>query len=95
MSHDPIRHLGTQSVDGEDPSEKIDVERFSVDVPSIGSCHFTLPDGRVLHVVLVPADVSSALKSVIRERDVLGRDPTADQLATAGMTAALRAWGAS
>jgi hypothetical protein len=95
MSHDPIRHLGTQSVDGEDPSEKIDVERFSVDVPSIGSCHFTLPDGRVLHVVLVPADVSSALKPLVAARAATDSDPYASHLADAGMTAALRAWGAS
>ena len=95
MSHEPIRHLGTQSVDGEDPSEKIDVERFSVDVPPSGSCRFTLPDGRVFHGLLMSEPVSSAIKPLVRERHGLGRDPTADQLATAGMTAALRAWGAS
>ena len=95
MSHDPIRHLGTQSVDGEDPSEKIDEERFSVDVPPGGSCHFTLPDGRVLHCVLTSAERAAVLKPLVAARAAADSDPYASHLADAGMTAALRAWGAS
>jgi hypothetical protein len=46
-------------------------------------------------LVRIPSATAINVKPAIRERDVLGRDPTADQLATVGMTAALRAWGAS
>jgi hypothetical protein len=95
MSHDPIRHYGTQSVDGEDPSEKIDVERFSVDVPPGGSCHFTLPDGRVFHGLLMSATVARTVKPLVAARDAIDSDPYASHLADAGMTSALRAWGAS
>ena len=57
--------------------------------------HCVDENGDTWMLVRVPSATAINVKPAILERDVLGRDPTADQLATAGMTAALRAWGAS
>ena len=57
--------------------------------------HCVDENGDTWVLVRVPSATSVVIKPAILERDVLGRDPTADQLAIAGMTAALRAWGAS
>ena len=57
--------------------------------------HCVDENGDTWMLVHVPSATSVVIKPAILERDVLGRDPTAEQLATAGMTAALRAWGAS
>jgi hypothetical protein len=46
-------------------------------------------------LVRVPASVASVLKPVVAARDAGDSDPYASHLADAGMTAALRAWGAS
>jgi hypothetical protein len=57
--------------------------------------HCVDENGDTWMLVRVPSATSVVIRPAILERDVLGRDPTAEQLATAGMTAALRAWGAS
>jgi hypothetical protein len=57
--------------------------------------HCVDENGDTWMLVRVPSATSVVIKPAILERDVLGRDPTAEQLATAGMTAALREWGAS
>ena len=57
--------------------------------------HCADENGDTWLLVRVPSATAHNVKPAILGRDVLGRDPTADQLAAAGMTAALRAWGAS
>lgn len=70
--------------------------QVSAKMPSDASHgHCVDENGDTWVLVRVPSATSVVIKPAILERDVLGRDPTAEQLATAGMTAALRAWGAS
>ena len=46
-------------------------------------------------LVRIPATVARTVKPLVAARDAIDSDPYASHLADAGMTAALRAWGAS
>ena len=63
--------------------------------PDANHGHCADENGDVWVLVRIPAAEASVLKPLVAARAAADSDPYASHLADAGMTAALRAWGAS